>query len=96
MPESPNRGVRFANACARAAVSKQLLLNHSVIFFGPAPLPMRSGRGQGDFVLQAISEIVQAEPTFSSQLGPQYEVISEFASKTDRHFKSSLTAKRWR
>jgi hypothetical protein len=27
LPESPNRGVRFANACGRAAVSKQLLLN---------------------------------------------------------------------
>ena len=49
MPESPNRGVRFANACARAAVSKQLLLNHPVILFGPAPLPMRSGRVEGEF-----------------------------------------------
>ena len=52
VPESPNRGVRFANACARAAVSKQLLLNHSVILFGPAPLHMRSGRGEGEFVLE--------------------------------------------
>jgi hypothetical protein len=51
-PAVPKRGVPFASACASAVVPKQSVLNHSVIFFGPAPLQMRSGRGDEEFVFE--------------------------------------------
>src|SRR5580704_11375676 len=51
-PEVPKRGVPSAKACARTAVVKQLVLNHSEIVFGPVPLQMRSGRGDGEPVLE--------------------------------------------
>ena len=51
-PELPKRGLPLAKSCARPEVVKQPELNHSFSFFVPDPLQVRSGRGDGDSVLE--------------------------------------------
>jgi hypothetical protein len=51
-PLFPNLGVPLASASAGGARVKQLVLNHSATVPGPAPLQVRSGRGEVDPVFE--------------------------------------------